>query len=51
MSVIKNGYVVSVVLLIIAIILWSDVSFVFIGLSIANLGFTLLKKINRYNKK
>ncbi|MCI9233907.1 MAG: hypothetical protein HFH08_04860 [Bacilli bacterium] len=43
---IKRGCLISFILLLIGIILWSDNSFLFIGLSIVTLGIVLLYIIN-----
>lgn len=43
---VKIGYLISFILLLMGLILWSDCSFLFIGLSIMNLGIVLLKVIN-----
>ncbi len=47
---IKRGYFISFILLLIAILLWNDMSFLFIGFSIVNLGIVLLLQINNSDK-
>ena len=44
-----RGCLISFILLLIGIILWSDYSFLFIGLSIVSLGIVLLHIINDSN--
>lgn len=48
---IKKGYLVSVVLLIISVLIWSDLSFLFIGFAIVIFGITLLISINKPKKQ
>ena len=46
---IKRGYLFSLILLIIGVLLWNDLSFAFLGLAIASFGITLLIQINTPN--
>lgn len=46
---IRKGYFISLILLLIGILLWSDCSFFLIGLSMISLGIVLLKEINDPN--